>query len=247
MDRNFINFSKKELDKKIYRVFTIQRLLEIFQEKKLALVRPYKWDDPFENYIMNSTGELEDGQLFSIGFKDHFYGQCWTMTRESDALWRIYAPEKNGVRLTSTPRKLLSALFSFNQDRFKTLTCFIGKVEYHTTARLTQILLNANALMTDQSGIGQARSLLLKRKPFKHENEVRLIFNSLGKIKNDVYKFDINPFELFTDMVFDPRMDYLLFKVFKEHFRKLGFKHRIVKSVLYKIPKFSFDGTLKSL
>ena len=53
---------------------------------------------------------VSGGIGLGIGFKENLYGQCWTKTRESDAMWRIYSPNKNGVRIMTTPRKLLTAL-----------------------------------------------------------------------------------------------------------------------------------------
>lgn len=66
MEKNFINFRLMELDEPISRVFTVQRILEIFANNKNSLVHPIRWDDPFENFIMNASGEL-NGRAFSIG------------------------------------------------------------------------------------------------------------------------------------------------------------------------------------
>lgn len=246
MKRNFLNFKADELDTRIYRVFTSERLFQAFNDKKLTLVHPKKWDDPFENYIMNSTGELESGELFSVGLRDHFYGQCWTMTRESDSIWRIYAPKKDGIRVTTTPRKLLKSLYD-EAGEFRDINSFIGKVEYWTTKELIAQLDDASAMramLTDTTGAGQAMTLLFKRKPFKHENEVRILYNSNGNTNGELFQFKINPIDLFDDIVFDPRMDYSEFKKQKSELRKLGFTKRIVKSNLYKVPnlKFKFDS-----
>lgn len=242
MTHNFINLTDKQKDKPLFRVFTVNRLFEIFEENKLALVRPKKWDDPFENYMMNATGELETGELFSIGFREHFYGQCWSFTRESDALWRIYAPAKDGVRVASTPRKLLKALYA-QGGKFQAINSFIGKVSYLKTKELLEFIGKpgyVQSLILDPSGIGQAQTLLFKRISFKHENEARLIYNSFGKIKSDIFKFKVDPIDLFDDIVFDPRMDYKAFAKYKIRLRELGFKKRIVKSTLYRIPKLKF-------
>lgn len=247
MRRNYINISDKQKDKPLFRIFKVARLIEVFKDKKLTLVKPSMWDDPFENYIMNATGELEDGRLFSIGFRDHFFGQCWTFTRESDALWRIYAKNKDGVRVTTTPRKLLKALFE-KAGQYRDINSFIGKVDYLETKELLDLIGSSEkvqSLILDSTGYGQALTLLFKRIPFKHENEVRIIYNSLGKIKDDLFKFEINPLTLIDDIVFDPRMYYTDFKNYKTELRKLGYKGRIVKSNLYKIPnlKFKFKST----
>ena len=106
MKDNLIFLKEKDLDKKIYRIFSFQRLKEIFDEQKLTLVKPKLWDDPFENFILNSTGILPDGRCCSFAFRDHYYGQCWSLNKERDAMWRIYSPNKDGVKVHTTIRKL---------------------------------------------------------------------------------------------------------------------------------------------
>jgi len=243
MEKAYINYSnQKELDKPIYRIFTIQRLLEVFGENALTLVKPSKWDDPFENFLMKAKGVLPDGTQFSVASREHFYGQCWTNKRETDALWRIYAPDKNGVRVRTTPRKLLTALLTQNpQTNGVNLTCFIGKVEYFKKDVLEGFFRVLPDLLTDKAGVGLAKTLLLKRTEFEHEDEVRILFNSLKDSAEDLYKVSIDPFTFFDGIVFDPRMNYTMFKIFKAHFKKLGFSNHILKSTLYKEPEYTFD------
>jgi len=237
MKKNFLNLKHIEKDKSIFRVISIKRLFELFNNKELVLVQPKKWDDPFENFIMNSTGELKSGEMFSVGFRENFYGQCWTMTRESDAMWRIYSPDKNGARISTTPRKLLKSLYDVS-GKFRDISCFIGKVEYYTTPKLKQLLeLNGSSWLTDSTGAGQAQTLLFKRNAFKHENEVRLIYNSQGKVNGDLFRIKIDSFDLIDDIVFDPRIEYSTFLKYKKQLKTLGFSKRIVKSILYQAPK----------
>ncbi|MCR6721521.1 MAG: DUF2971 domain-containing protein [Chitinophagaceae bacterium] len=243
MNRNFLNLTEKEKDQPIFRVIPVNRLFELFSNKQNVLVKPKLWQDPFENFMMNSTGELEDGRLFSISFREHFFGQCWTKTRESDAMWRIYSHDVTGVRMATTPRKLLTALYT-SDGKFRDINCFIGKVNYYTTSKLKTLLQNhASGWITDSTGAGQAQTLLFKRTPFKHENEVRIIYNSQGQVTEDLFSFPIEPLTLIDDIVFDPRMEYGVFSEHKKRLRAFGFKKRIVKSNLYKAPnlKFTFD------
>ena len=242
MDVNFINFKNEELDKSIYRVFTRQRFMQLFETRQLTLVRPKLWDDPFENFILNATGELEDGIKFQTAFREYFYGQCWTLKRESDAIWRIYSPDKDGVKAKTTIRKLFTALYS-SAGKFQDLSCFIGKVQYSSTKKLLELLSDPNTMkanITDPTGRRQASTLLLKRIAFSHEREVRLIYESQRNIHSDIFQFAIDPFELFDQIVFDPRMDYSNFKTDKNLLKSWGFKKSIVKSILYKVPELSF-------
>ena len=90
-------------------------------------------------------------------------------------------------------------------------------------------------LKTDGSGI--AESLLYKRKAFQHENEVRLIYlGQDGLCQEDIFKFDIEPTELFDVLLFDPRINPYLKKAYKSQILKKG-KFEFRYSSLYEAPK----------
>ncbi len=242
MHNNFLNLSEAELDKPIYRVFSKKRFDEVLTTKKLVLVWPSLWDDPFENYIMNSTGELKDGTPFQIEFRKKIYGQCWTFKKESDAIWRIYAPDKDGIKVQTTVRKLFNALYG-KGDKFRDISCFIGRVEYKKKEALTDFLKDGKTisrLMTDTSGIGQATTLLFKRLAFSHEREVRLIYYSPEKLNTDKYYLEIDPLDLFDQITIDPRNDYKDFRQWKKEYQDAGFNKKIIRSLLYKVPRLSF-------
>lgn len=248
MERNFLNFTEEQKDKPIFRFLSVNRLFQLFETHRNFLVSPKLWEDPFENYIMSATTELkrEDEKGSCVGFRDNFYGQCWTQTRESDAMWRIYSPNKNGARITTTPRKLLHSLYSFSGNQIQDYSCFLGKVNYYTTTKLKEFL-DKNVtewVYFDPTGQGLAQSLLFKRKAFEHENEIRLLFNSKFKGEKDpsFYPYSFNPLELIDDIVFDPRIEYSEFKRHKKNLIQLRFEKKIVKSTLYDVPEFKIKA-----
>ncbi len=249
MENNYLNLTEKQKDQPIFRIITINRLFQLFETRSNVLVRPKKWDDPFEKFISESITKLkfEDEKETTVGFRDDLYAQCWTKTRESDAMWRIYSPEKNGVRISTTPRKLLNSLSSTLND-VKHYSSYIGKVEYFSTPKLKEYVNESvdKWVYFDIDGRGLANSLLFKRNAFKHENEVRLIYNSKFKGYNnsDIFKYRINPLELIDDIVFDPRIEYAEFERYKKGLQKFRFDKRIVKSVLYHIPDFEIKSEI---
>jgi hypothetical protein len=229
---NYIDIGTDELDRYIYRIMSIERLIEAISSKQLALVRPDMWDDPFENWLLSadvtlaSTGEV--ASLASI--REKIAGQCWTMHRETDAMWRIYSPNKDGVKVRTTIRKLYESLAS-TDPRFNSVTCFIGKVQYHYQKDLPALLKAIDLFASDGKGI--ATSLLFKRKEFSHENEVRLLYT---EAKNKIHKFEIDPEGLFEEALFDPRMDEQKFVEARKELRDLGYKNRVEMSSLYQLP-----------
>jgi hypothetical protein len=250
MTDNLIFLTENDLNKGIYRVFSFERLEEIFQERKLTLVKPRMWDDPFENFILNSTGTLPDGREFQIGFRDHFYGQCWSLTKESDAMWRIYSPNKCGVKVKTTIRKLFTPLFRAGGEHQKldgaiyNLSSFVGKVKYAGTKTLEAMLKDEQRMsgkIFDQSGWGQASSFFFKRVAFRHEKEIRLIYNSHIDNQSNVFKFDIDPVDIFDEIVFDPRMSDNLYQDQKSKVVSWGYNKKIIQSGLYKIKSFTIS------
>jgi hypothetical protein len=90
------------------------------------------------------------------------------------------------------------------------------------------------------------KTLLIKRKEFVHENELRLIYTHSDPdqkkeyLNNDVFQYDFNPLEIIEQIVFDPRFDDGEYKSFKKILINFGFKSKIIKkSDLYQIPKFN--------
>lgn len=231
--QNFIHLKEEELDKPIYRIFPIGRFIQILTTKKLTLVKPKKWDDPFENALLSSTFKIgNDTANFSA--KNSVYGQCWTLHRETDAMWRIYSQTKDGIRIKTTPRKLLKSLQD-EAGKFSDIKCFIGKVKYMPSRNLEECFSKINLLNSNGSGI--AESLLYKRMEFSHEKEVRLIYSGDdGKCEQDIFNYSINPDDLFDSILFDPRMEQSLRESYLLAIRCLGCNSQCKRSKLYDLP-----------
>lgn len=233
----YLNLSKKDYDKPVYRIITKDRLLELFQKGKNTLAHPSKWDDPYENFILKSKVRMKSGEVKVFDFHDNIYGQCWSCHKASDAMWRIYSPNKDGIRIKSTIKKLLSSLYNGNVNK-PSMSCVIGKVEY-----LTEIKLNkyANSIYVNGalSKDNLFRSLLVKRRAFKHENEVRLLYFDLDYINTGkLFSFEINPHELIDQIMIDPRKSYSDYLMIKDEIKeKTGFSRAIKRSLLYKAPE----------
>ena len=107
-------------DTKIYRVVNVDRFFELIEERKLILVKPHKWDDPFENLLSKTIAINSKGERIGFSITNDFFGQCWTLRKECDGIWRNYASLNNGVRLETTVRKLLSVLFNYESKKTQT-------------------------------------------------------------------------------------------------------------------------------
>lgn len=232
---NLINLTRADTDKVIFRVFSVARFLELLDTKSNSLVRPKKWDDPFENLILKGIAKTNTGQTAKWGFKDDLFGQCWSLEVESDALWRIYSPQKDGVKVKTTVKKLYDSLHSVS-GTYRDISCFIGKVAYPVKKSLQQWLTTVNPL--DCSGRGVAETLYVKRAAFRYEKEVRLVyFDQSKQPKGDVHIYSITPNSVFEECVLDPRMDARVVDAYKDAIKKRGFAGRVIQSGLYREPK----------
>lgn len=239
MHFNIINLDKElDLDTPIFRVYNCQRLLSLFEEKKNTLVKPALWDDPLENFILNTAAKsLSKDSQYDFEARNRFYGQCWSLIEESDAMWRIYSSDKMGIKVKTTIRKLFDSLLQSSDTSFG--ECFIGKVKYIDSELLRDKLEDKSWLHLEAiSYEGQATSLLFKRLEFTHEHEVRILFLDNRNISSPVFRYSINPLELFDELQFDPRISEEMFNVFMFYFREKKFYNKsIVQSTLYKVPK----------
>jgi hypothetical protein len=227
-------------DSPIYRIFSIERLLELFATCKLTLVKPDMWDDPYENFILKSRVLFENGEEASLGYSNSIFGQCWSLNEETDAMWRIYSPLKNGVKVRSTSRKLREALA--REASLPEISVFVGRVKYKSKKfllRMTKDRARMNRKIFSTNGEGQAETLLFKREGFRHEGEVRLIYfdNTNVETNNKIFNFNIDPFELIDEIKLDPRMNLDLTNIYIKHFKELGFKGEISRSGFYELPE----------
>jgi len=238
--KNYIKIPRQDFSNNIYRIFTIDRLIEMFEQKENALVKPELWDDPFENFILNIPIKHKTGKVSKSTLRKRGYGQCWTLNIESDAMWRIYSPDKNGVKIQTKIRKLFQSLYS-TQTSYASISCFIGKVKYYPKKEIEQLINDRIAGRNQFNGsIGQARSLLFKRNAFKHEKEIRLIYlDPHNQANSNVYLYPCDPLSLIDRITFDPRMSPRLYNIYKKHLKGIGYRGTLVQSGLYRPPMFT--------
>ncbi|WP_461791445.1 DUF2971 domain-containing protein [Pedobacter sp.] len=244
---NLIRISEADLDLPIYRVYSKRWLIEALTKKQNSLVKPAMWDDPFENFILKSDARMKDGRTVSFDtIRENYYGQCWTFSvNETDALWRIYSPGKDGFRVKTTIRKLWD---SFYDPKFKwaIISFYLGRIIYEPENDIKAFFEDPSTLksiLLDNSGKGNIQTLLIKRTEFSHENELRLIFAGHHEWydtskKAHEYPIDIN--DLFEEILADPRMDDENADAYSNavnEIRALGYSNPIEKSKLYQIPK----------
>jgi len=238
LENNLVNLKPSEIDRYIYRIMPIHRLFEIFKSHEISLVSPEKWDDPFENLIIKNEIEkarnyflnsnpTEEG-VFNVFYSHKVAAQCWTLHKETDAMWRIYSQDTQGVKVKCSIRNLLKSLLESNPESVSNFL-FLGKVKYLTK---TNVLSFLQSNLYGITGLDSAKTLLIKRKEFKHESEVRLIY-TYGNQK--IKKLKIDPFDVFDEIVFDPRLNSNIYNAFSKSVIEAGFRKKVTKSLMYQL------------
>jgi hypothetical protein len=235
----------------IYRIFPIWRLQQVLRLRRLTLVCPEMWDDPFEvmarrialNYDID--GKLVQKIIGSDKPLPTILGQCWSATEESDALWRVYSrvsnhktfernihPNEEGVRVRSTPAKLLRALATEIKDGIS----YVGAVHYMHERQLLERIANfayrtgVNAYSEPQARV---KLQLLKRNYFEHEAEIRALAVWPEDIKSEMRDIQIDPNDIFDQITFDPRLKGYDIQEREFSVRSLGYAGEIKPSPLY--------------
>ena len=207
-----------------------------------VLVSPSKWDDPFENFILESDAKFPSGKIIKGRLHSEFYGQCWTLNRTSDAMWRIYSHKNQGIRIRTSiellAESLSRSLSSPVEQPQETGLAFIGRVLYFPRKDLKGYA--GKAFSHGLSCDAVAKTLLVKRNAFRHEREVRLLFLNAGyPVKNGIFYYAIDPCVLIDQVMIDPRVpkDRAL-HLKNEIEKKTGLqREKILHSRLYSAPK----------
>ena len=228
-----------DVDQTIFRIFKIDRLRQLMCSNELVLVNPNKLDDPFENFFLRAIAVGKDVTRYSLEeLQNAWYVQCWTFEKERDALWRIYSPAKDGVRVSTTIRRLFSYIWN-GKDPFNRLRYFIGKVSYKSRVEI-EALMQENSFWNFAMGgqnHGFARLLCIKRKDFSHEDEVRVMFNDVEhKLGEEgLYRQHFEYDKVFDSICLDPRLDEDEFGQLKHEFQCMGCTLPITQSELYRV------------
>jgi hypothetical protein len=174
------------------RYTNIPALIHLLSEQKITLLDPQSWDDTNDSHYLELYREKKC--LASV------LALCFTRTTQTYHHWRIFAGGSSGVCIRFERSELLNALKKQSDLR-------VNNVTYR---RLDKI-----------GGKKPATKELpfLKRYPFKHEKEFRVIYESR---KNKTSKLDINiPLSCINKITLSPWLAYSLFSSVKQTLRSI--------------------------
>lgn len=172
---------------KIRRYINLAKLTSILQKKALFLSRLDLLGDPLEGswskasteYFRKHVGD-EDADRLSIVhkvLKKRSWVSCWHCAdSESEALWRLYSPDNQGIAIQSTVGRLVEAIPPVSTyQRTDHGSDLFQEVELSGVSRVRYVDYSKDGPHLNNT-IGP---LLCKRVSFAHEKELRAIVQLL--------------------------------------------------------------------
>lgn len=223
--------------KALYRIMQFDHLAEWFETGFYPLLSPDKWEDPFEKLLKEAVFPASDETPYTKG---EIFGLCFTWDGVSDALWRVYSPTQYGIRIRTTPKRLATALSGARE--LVGGRSYIGEVEYRYGKALVEHARRIRkklAISEETSEV--ARTMLLKRKPFSYEKEVRVIhLKHRAPSQDGALYFSADPHAVIETILIDPRAPTYRFKALKRYFERVaGYQGSVSQSSLYQMPSLN--------
>ena len=234
---------KLERDPYLYRIELLERLFQILDNNEIVFVQPSCWTDPMENIIFNAR-ILKDGAEYRHPAKDKIYAQCWSHDDDSYALWQIYTtkPDDRGVTKRHYGIRITTHLDKLNHlSAVNTGSFYYGQVNYLTQKALLKLPKDPNfvaCISSEAINEEHINSLLIKRKSYLYENEVRLLYvpelSNKDTMPERIVRIKIEPHQLITSLRIDPAMPKKEAALLKEQLTdQYGFKpSQITQSTL---------------
>lgn len=229
-------------DKPIYQIIPVKYLIKTILNQKLRFNNIlHSWEDPYELFLLKQNIEVEGWSKneFISRLKDNYYGQCWSLIKDSDAMWRIYSQDKESVRIKTSVIKMINVL-----DQTRGMMWYaphFGVVDYKNNIQLVNWM--NDALEGGSGKLLQAftDSLFVKRTEFAHENEVRFIISkpieentvSYSNVFKSHINLEIDPFNFIEEIALDPRLSEEDFRDRKTLLSSITKDIPIVQSDLY--------------
>jgi hypothetical protein len=213
---------------KLYRYMCLSQFISFIENKKTYLTKLLFWEDTWEVPTRKFLSEYDLTLCDNINpaQSSDLYGQCWSLEGVSDALWRIYSRENEGILIQTSVEKFQL----IKQVKFGILSPVI----YYESLKEVLEGLSNNKISNNEITQG-----LFKRKAFEHEKEVRLI-----TLKKDInftdkdsmcshIEINLDPIEFIEEIIIDPRASSWYVNTIKEYCKRAGFKIVPKKSDLY--------------
>jgi len=209
----FQGFNCKSHDRDVWRYMELPDLLWILQNSKINFSSPTSFDDRYEatlpvawyefrkkqNRVIEKSLDHKKGKFSDLSeqtrksMRENSFVNCWHVNEtESAAMWKLYGESRHTVAIKTTVDNLRSAFA--DQSKYLISIGDINYIDFDSSQdnleedQMEQIR-KVHSGNRDAVGL-----LLLKRKEFKHENEVRAVILD-GIADEEIDSLDYQPVE----------------------------------------------------
>lgn len=257
----FIPIESKKI---LWRYLDLDKFISLLETKSLFFCRADKFSDPFEGSIPKREAEfrmtsekrsserlgtefnekqalenIEGTKELHKKFKQKYIINCWTINEtESDAMWRLYLKDNEGVAIQTTSDRILQTIEQIPES------IGISRIRYIDYDKGQWY----NKSDYPHSSYNFYTPLVHKRLEFKHENEFRLIMeipeeddynNYWNKQKNHKGLFIPIDIEMLIEKIFlPPTVDNETIESLKNVSESYGYKFTFEKSKLSSEPYY---------
>lgn len=258
----------------LYKYISFEQFIDLIENKRLYLTRIDQWEDCYEGYYLK---KLLDYQLNKLDIssetkmeqmkenintefeliKKYIYAQSWSMSKEnqeSDAMWRIYSPQKTGIRIKVKRENIKKSIYNLILK-----TPIIHNPHAHAIQYKQPNYEDYNYKDNKAYFKFSSELLYFKRKAFEHEEEYRFSVelqrenllistiqkNNLGinpyfrdvvdKINTEKVIYYEVPNSYITEILLDPRAPEYFKETFYSYCKSKDLKN-YSKSKLYTLP-----------
>lgn len=233
--------TKTEKPVYVYKIMPFAYFLQTTDLRCWYLPRVSVWDDPYELFLLKQKFIDTNGSSRDLMYlANNYYGTCWSASRDSDALWRIYSPDKMSVRIKTSWNQIQMLCNSLNGQNGLYYTC--RPVTYHSAQQMNQWLSSLQQPFSPNNNV-LLDSLFMKRNAFSHENEYRIIAYKM--VANDALQPSFLPShvdmpfsmkDFIEEVSLDPRLSSEEVDFMKGALSlRIGNGIRVSQSTLYKI------------
>lgn len=165
-----------DMNEPLWRYFKTERFLELLQSSHLYFASARQFADPFEGAVaVLPAGFSIDPRYAEIEHHERTFEElrrltkvsCWhRASYESDAMWQLYAGERKGVAIRTTPSRISAAAKPFRlKPEYGHEELWAGNVNYVD-------------LLKERLRINMLERFWYKHMAFSWENEFRLAISA---------------------------------------------------------------------
>lgn len=238
-DRGLVVANSLQSDTRLSRYISLSQFVSFVESGHTYLSKVLDWPDTWE-MPASKLPLLDDGDLTypTWSISDDTYGQSWSLLSESDALWRIYSVQEEGIMIQTSVSKF---------RLFEAISCgMLAPVVYYR-----DLLEGIQQLDGDSDYIEPFAGAFLKRRAFEHEQEVRLVTvndeRCLGlRHPNHSYiETRLDAVEFINEITIDPRASDWYIDAIQRYCKRAGFKIKPIRSSLYSDDVYGATGVVR--